>query len=57
MIKNRIIKIKRISPKTKIENRKIKKAKSDLLKEISFYNETIAKIDLEIEELNKLFSN
>jgi hypothetical protein len=37
MIKNRIIKIKRISPKTKIENRKIKKAKSDLLKEISFY--------------------
>jgi hypothetical protein len=37
MIKNRITKVKRISPKTKIENRKIKKATSDFLKEISFY--------------------
>jgi hypothetical protein len=37
MIKNRIRGGKRISPKMKIENRKIRKAKSDLLKEISFY--------------------
>jgi hypothetical protein len=37
MIKNRNPRLKRISPKVKIENRKIRKAKSDLLKEISFY--------------------
>jgi len=37
MIKNRITKVKRISPKTKIENRKIKKFAIYLLKEISFY--------------------
>jgi hypothetical protein len=37
MIKNRNPKAKRISPKMKIENRKIRKSKSDLLKEISFY--------------------
>jgi predicted RNase H-like nuclease (RuvC/YqgF family) len=36
---------------------RLTESKQDCLKEISFYNETIAKIDLEIEELNKLFSN
>jgi hypothetical protein len=37
MIKNRTTRVKRISPKMKIENRRIRKLKSDLLKEISFY--------------------
>jgi hypothetical protein len=37
MIKNRTPRVKRISPKMKIENRKIRKEKSDLLKKISFY--------------------
>jgi predicted RNase H-like nuclease (RuvC/YqgF family) len=36
---------------------RLTESKQDCLKEISFYNETITKIDLEIEELNKLFSN
>jgi|Laugresbdmm110sd_1035091.scaffolds.fasta_scaffold13218_7 hypothetical protein len=37
MIKNRITRLKKISPKKKIEDRRIKKIKSEVLKKIKFY--------------------
>jgi len=36
MIKNRITRLKKISPKKKIEDRRIKKIKSEVLKKLNF---------------------